>query len=559
MEKLDVLEEIWISLKWNGLYQKTRFVVLLLPVVALVVQNYSVVFIGKSVGHRCRQLRSLNVTIDGQVIDLVSNYSSVHLNVSYEECTIDVLNSTAVVYSTHCIDGYSYLEDDVSTFVPEWDLVCERRYLSDASQTIYVVGQMVGVLLTRFADTHGRRVMYLVSSMLSCFASIASAFATNYEIYLAANFITGIFVLNSYQLAGIIVLEMMPKSRRALPEQVQSVLWSASLLLLCFLAFITRHLSWRYVQVILSLTTLYMLFQPWVIDESLRWLYVTKQYKKAEQLIRKIARINKVDPQRALDVFNKSIMSESQSLAQQSDVENIKLCEEPNTNVDIRDQKLSTKESSLLMFFKNRNLLKVTAITSFLLLVDVFAYEGLIMISQELTPDFYLGFTLAALTDFPAAVLFILLINRIGRKRSIGLLHLLAGTLLLMSTLLLHTSLSDRIPGNFWMSVVLSLLGRLTLSAGYSSVLLYVPELFPTSIRNTGYALALLMSYFASMVSPYSRSLSKLLPWAPNVVFGVMCVTLPVAIRRLPETMNKELPQTLADMDRNMRKAMKKS
>ncbi|KAK0052549.1 solute carrier family 22 member 21, partial [Biomphalaria pfeifferi] len=211
------------------------------------------------------------------------------------------------------------------------------------------------------------------------------------------------------------------------------------------------------------------------------------------------------------------------------------------------------------MFFKNKNLFKVTAITSFLLLVDVFAYEGLIMISPELSPDFYLGFTLAALTDFPAAVLFILLINRIGRKRSIGLFHLLAGTLLLMSTLLLHTSLSDRIPGNFWISVVLSLLGRLTLSAGYSSVLLYVPELFPTSIRNTGYALALLMSYFASMVSPYSRSLSKLFPWAPNVVFGVMCVTVPLAIRRLPETMNKELSQTLADMERNMRKAMKKA
>uniref|UniRef100_A0A2C9LT16 Major facilitator superfamily (MFS) profile domain-containing protein n=1 Tax=Biomphalaria glabrata TaxID=6526 RepID=A0A2C9LT16_BIOGL len=189
------------------------------------------------------------------------------------------------------------------------------------------------------------------------------------------------------------------------------------------------------------------------------------------------------------------------------------------------------------------------------LLVDVFAYEGLIMISPELTPDFYLGFTLAALTDFPAAVLFILLINRFN-KWTLNIVMTLPCT---PPSKFVQKLRSNRIPGNFWMSVVLSLLGRLTLSAGYSSVLLYVPELFPTSIRNTGYALALLMSYFASMVSPYSRSLSKLLPWAPNVVFGVMCVTLPLAIRRLPETMNKELPQTLADMERNMRKAMKKA
>ncbi|KAK6976490.1 solute carrier family 22 member 6-A, partial [Biomphalaria glabrata] len=42
-----------------------------------------------------------------------------------------------------------------------------------------------------------------------------------------------------------------------------------------------------------------------IVDESLRWLLEMKRYKEAEFLIKKMARINQVDSQKALNLLKK--------------------------------------------------------------------------------------------------------------------------------------------------------------------------------------------------------------------------------------------------------------
>ncbi|KAH9523191.1 hypothetical protein Btru_066060 [Bulinus truncatus] len=459
--------------------------------------------VGKSVDHHCKRPESLNLTINNSTHNVMSNTSD--YNVTFGKCSIDVLNGSDVIFTSHCSSGYQYVESYDSSFVPEWDLVCDRQYLSDTSQTVFVVGTFLGDILTRFADT----------------------------------------------------------SRRALPEQIQSFLWPVSLLLLCFIAYVSRHLSWRYVQLILSLIFVYTLCQPWIIDESLRWLLVAKKFDEAETLVKKIARINKVDPQIALELVKGIRVSDSETEA--IGETDIKLLQVSNGQItsgqitqDLNAAAQNTSDFNLLVFVKNKNLLKLTVISSFVILVDALAYEGLLMISPELTSDFYLGFTLAAVIEFPASILFCLLINRIRRKMCIGIFHIVAGILLLISTVFLHTPLANIIPGKYWMSLTLSLLARLALATGYSAVLLYVPELFPTTIRNTGYGISSTLSYFASMISPYTRSVSKQYPWVPNVAFGLMCVAVPIVAHSLPETQGYEMPQTLADLESRIKNKQKK-
>ncbi|KAH9523179.1 hypothetical protein Btru_066031 [Bulinus truncatus] len=462
-------------------------------------------------------------------------------NVTFGKCSIDVLNGSDVIFTSHCSSGYQYVESYDSSFVPEWDLVCDRQYLSDTSQTVFVVGTFLGDILTRFADT--------AASKLTC-----RQLPTRFYFTLPST-------SNScYKLCNVLLLELMPKSRRALPEQIQSFLWPVSLLLLCFIAYVSRHLSWRYVQLILSLTFVYTLCQPWIIDESLRWLLVAKKFDEAETLVKKIARINKVDPQMALELVKEIRVSDSEAEAiGETDIKvsNGQITSGQITQ-DLNAAAQNTSDFNLLVFVKNKNLLKLTVISSFVILVDALAYEGLLMISPELTSDFYLGFTLAAVIEFPASILFCLLINRIRRKMCIGIFHITAGILLLISTVILHTPLANIIPGKYWMSLTLSLLARLTLATGYSAVLLYVPELFPTTIRNTGYGISSTLSYFASMVSPYTRSVSKQYPWVPNVAFGLMCVAVPIVAHSLPETQGYEMPQTLADLESRIKNQQKK-
>ncbi|KAH9523217.1 hypothetical protein Btru_066125, partial [Bulinus truncatus] len=268
---------------------------------------------GKSVDHRCRRPESLNLTIYNATHDVMSNASD--YSVTFGKCSIDVLNGSDIIFTSKCSNGYQYVESYDSSFVPEWDLVCDRKYLSDASQTVFVVGTFLGDILTRFADTHGRRKMFLVTSILSLITAVVCSLPSKFELYLFSNFIAGIFISNCYKLCNVLILELMPKSRRALPEQIQSFLWPVSLLLLCLIAYVSRHLSWRYVQLILSLTSVYTLCQPWIIDESLRWLLVAKKFDEAETLVQKIARINKVDPQMALELVKGIRVSDSETEA----------------------------------------------------------------------------------------------------------------------------------------------------------------------------------------------------------------------------------------------------
>ncbi|KAH9523190.1 hypothetical protein Btru_066059 [Bulinus truncatus] len=473
MDQGAVIDEILIFLKWNGFYQKSRFAIFLMSLVVYGLHSISVVFIGKSVEHKCRELQSLNKTIDDVIYDLTLNASNVPYNVSYGQCHIDIVNGSDVIFTSSCRYGY------------EFD----------------------------------------VSSSQSSFVSQSSAL-----------------------LAYIQMIELMPTNHRALVEKLNSFLWTLTMLVLCLIAYLTRTLYWNYTQLILSGFSIYVLFQWWITDESIRWLFAAKKYKQVEVLIYKIARINKVDPQKALDVMenNGYFSSELVELIETSE-NNITI---PETDKEINKH----ADRQLLVFIKNRTLLRVTLITSFIWFVDSLAYEGLIMISPDLHDDFYLGFVLGCVTEFPATIFFCALINRIGRKKCIGIFHIVAGVSLVTSTVLLSTPLAALIPGHYWFSLVFSLLGRLALSTGFSSTLIYIPELFPTSVRNTGYAISSMGAYISTTISPYTRTVSRHVPWAPPIVFGVLCIIVPLVTMFLPETQGRELAQTVDDLDKGMQR-----
>nr|KAI8757225.1 solute carrier family 22 member 6-like [Biomphalaria glabrata] len=542
-----IVDDIFTSLNWRGSYQVLRCGVLLLSTITLAIHAESVVFTGKTVTHQCQPPQSLNVTVSNVTYDVMSASGGTYFNVSFGECSIDVTNGTDTIFSQSCHANYIYTGETKSTFVTQWDLVCESESLSDATQSVYAGGQMFGSLFfAPLSDRYGRKKVFVLTGVLQLLSSVVSSFPPNFIVYMFLRFLCGAFMATSFQMAYTLNVEMMPTKHRALVEQTSAFVWSFSLLLLCLISYLTRDLSWSYTQLILSLIGSYTVFIWWIVDESLRWLLEMKRYKEAEFLIKKMARINQVDSQKALNLLKKdkivledvNISNGSQSLNKESSVA----------------MNGSSNDTSLRMFLSNRNFLKLTCLSSFIWFVDAIAYDGLLMIAPGLTDNFYLGFALGVITDIPATVIFCLLINRIDRKKIISIFHLLAGICLLIATIILNTPLADKIPGNYWFSLVLSLLGRVTLSVGYSTVTLYVSEVFPTSVRSTGYGMTSIFNYSGSLVAPYSRTVSRHVPYVPNVVFGVMCVMVPAATVLLPETRGVELAQTLAETDKRMAK-----
>lgn len=96
-------------------------------------------------------------------------------------------------------------------------------------------------------------------------------------------------------------------------------------------------------------------------------------------------------------------------------------------------------------------------------------------------------------------------------------------------------------------SATLAILGRFAVNISYNIGLQYAAELLPTVVRAQGIAFIHIMGYVASIVAPFVVYLSNIAISLPLVVLGIIGIIGGLLSLFLPETLNHELPQTLAD------------
>ena len=81
----------------------------------------------------------------------------------------------------------------IVVFCLQWDLVCDRAYLKDLTQTILLVGIMLGALIcTILSDKFGRKPILLLCLSALGIVGVANAFASNYYIFIVLRFFTGV-------------------------------------------------------------------------------------------------------------------------------------------------------------------------------------------------------------------------------------------------------------------------------------------------------------------------------------------------------------------------------
>ena len=79
-------------------------------------------------------------------------------------------------------------------FYFQWELTCDRSYLVSTSQTILVVGVMVGaMLMSTLGDMFGRKPVFLGSVLAISFVGFVTAWVESYVAFAVLRFFTGIF------------------------------------------------------------------------------------------------------------------------------------------------------------------------------------------------------------------------------------------------------------------------------------------------------------------------------------------------------------------------------
>lgn len=410
----------------------------------------------------------------------------------------------------------------IQTVATEMNFVCSKEIYGSLTKMWFMVGMLVGsFVLGIMSDKFGRKPTYFIC-LLGNIASTSSLYWVPEVISLeAVRFISGVFIVGLYMIIFVISVEHVGSSKRTLVGVVLNILYTIGEILTGLVAYFVR--DWRTLCLILSSVLWPTIFYWCVLVESPRWLILKKRYAEAEMIFRKAAYVNKVElPD---DLFT--------------------------PDEDNKDERVMAREG-FQKLFRSKILLVRSLIIFFNWSVISFVFFGLLMISNNLAGNLYVNTTVNAAVEIPAVLGVLFVLDRWGRKPLYFASVVLAGVACLASGLI-NMFLSDNYQ---WISVSAAMVGKFGASAGFTIIYIFTTELFPTVVRNAGVGASSCAARIGSIVAPYTVDLGLLIssgPFGtafPMILYGVLSLIAATLALLLPETLGKDLPETIADGER---------
>ncbi|XP_045194844.2 organic cation transporter protein-like [Mercenaria mercenaria] len=404
-----------------------------------------------------------------------------------------------------------------SSLAADLNMVCDDAILKSNAQMVNFAGIFAGSLLTGiFSDKFGRKTTMCTSLTLIFACSLGMAWSPNYTVFIILTFFVGFFNVGQWMPAFVIRMEFVGPSERKFAGYLDSFIGAVGKMALAGMAYFIR--DWSTLLIAASLPgVLYLPF--WfkqIFPESARWLFSRGKTEEGKAVINRWAKWNKIAlPQK---FFDKVLTDKDEQKPVQGNLWNL---------------------------FSSRVLAIRTILIFIIWLTVCLSYYGLTFNVSDFGSDLYLNFMLQALVEIPAIALCLLILDRVGRKPvMVGSMFIGgAGCLATIFTLIY-------LPDKPVATTILALIGKMGLSAGFTTAYIYSSELFPTVVRNSGLGASSCMARVGGMVAPYIAELDRFVGGRfgsalPQVVFGVLSIVGGIAAIFLPETLNRFLPETI--------------
>ncbi|XP_010993059.1 solute carrier family 22 member 11 isoform X1 [Camelus dromedarius] len=431
-------------------------------------------------------------------------------------------NATATNWSEAatepCVDGWVYNRSTfTSTIVTEWDLVCDHQSLKPLGQSIYMAGTMLGSIAWGLLSHRlGRKPILSWCCLQVAVANISTIAAPSFLVYCGLRF------LNALGLAGIILtsmtlmVEWTTTCKRAITMTMLGCSYSIGQTALGGMAFALR--DWRALQLAVSVPFFVIFLMSWWLPESARWLIIMGKPDQALQELKKVARINgHKEAQKTLTI--EVLMSR------------------------MEEELASTKARQSVL-----DLFRVPALrwrSCSLLVVNFslsFSYYGLFLDLQNLGSDIFLLQVLFGAVDFLARTTTTFLLRFFGRRTTLAGFLAMAG-LAILTNMLVPQDLQT-------LRVVFAVLGKGCFGISLTCLMVYKPELFPTSLRMTAEGFLHSATWLGSVMGPLIRMTRQVLPLLPAISYGVLPTASSLIVLFLPETRGLPLPDTIQDLER---------
>ncbi|PIK49230.1 putative solute carrier family 22 member 5-like [Apostichopus japonicus] len=430
---------------------------------------------------------------------------------------------------------------NVSLSPKQWDLVCERDFLPDLSQTILFCGMAAGSIIAGpVSDKYGRKPTAIGGVILFNIIGIAVTFSPNYIVFVILRFLLATIFKSILIPLNTLLFESLVPRHRSLIGSIPAPIFTIGLILMAGIAYLLR--DWRYFNLVMMSPALIIMMISWKLPESARWLLSQGKQERAETVIRKVAKFNKSSIESITLSCNMSI-EENRDVMSTTTFDQISIAE----NIPASDNK-KNNTGSFKDLFKPPTL-TVTVILTWLWISYTLGYFGFALTTGNLAGDPYLNFFLSGLIELPARILPLFIVKRTG-----SLLPLIIGfalsSLTMIGIVVARHEAENRGEehGLDLLLTILALLGKFFAAFVFVPSNLLMVELFPTTIRNSGTGVVQLIGNIGSLAVPLLIYLDKFVLNLPFIIMATASMIASGLCFLLPETLNTVQPETPADL-----------
>ncbi|CAH0586909.1 unnamed protein product [Chrysodeixis includens] len=398
------------------------------------------------------------------------------------------------------------------TIVSQWNLVCDRQWLKNLTQTIFMLGILVGnMMFGHLSDRFGRRNPFLAAVFLQLISGVTTAYSVNWYMFTTLRFFLAVATGGTMVTSFVLTMELIGAKYRDTVGIIYQIPFNLGHLTLPLFGYYLR--DWSTFQLAISLPSVLFLSYYFLLPESPRWLLTAGRSEEAVKIMEVAAKRNGRPTE--------SIASTTQKMV-----------------VDMSSTAKPEEHASFLDLFRTPRLRARTLAICFNWFVCGLCFFGVSQYMSHISGDIFTNVAISAAIQVPGTIISIYANRLLGRKITLISANCVTG----LSCLLIIV-----VPQSGIAHLTLGCIGLWGMAISFATVYLYAGELFPTVVRNSGVGLSSTVARIGSMVAPFVATLAHTSAWLPPLAFGIVPLIGAGLCIILPDTRGKKLPDTLEE------------